>query len=75
MISSIFQKVVGSKNERVLKKLQPLVDATNAFEPEMKRLNDDALKNKTVEFKQRIDGGESLDTIYPRPLQWCGKLP
>ncbi len=65
MISSIFQKVVGSKNERVLKKLQPLVDATNALEPEMKQLNDDALKNKTVEFKQRIDGGESLDTILP----------
>ena len=65
MISSIFQKVVGSKNDRVLKKLQPLVDATNALEPEMKQLNDDALKNKTVEFKQRIEGGESLDKILP----------
>ena len=65
MISSIFQKVVGSKNDRVLRKLQPLVDATNVLEPEMKQLSDEALKNKTGEFKQRINEGESLDKILP----------
>ena len=65
MISSILKKVVGSKNERVLRKLAPIVDAINALEAETKQLSDEGLKAKTGEFKQRVEQDESLDKILP----------
>ncbi|MDY6854269.1 MAG: preprotein translocase subunit SecA [Thermodesulfobacteriota bacterium] len=65
MIGSILKKVIGSKNERELKKLQPLVAMINELEPEVKSLEDHRLKAKTSEFKQRIERGETLDEILP----------
>ena len=65
MISTIFKKVVGSKNERVLRKLQPLVEKINSLESDMKSLPDDALKAKTVAFRERMERGESLDQLLP----------
>jgi preprotein translocase subunit SecA len=65
VISSLFRKVVGSKNDRVLKKLRTLVDEINALEDEIKQLDDRGLKNKTAEFKKRIEDGESLDKLIP----------
>ena len=58
-------KVFGSKNERELKKLQPVVDKINALEPEMQAMNDDHLKGQTVLFKQRLENGASLEDILP----------
>ena len=58
-------KVFGSKNERELKKLQPVVDKINALEPEMQAMNDDHLKGQTVLFRQRLENGESLEDILP----------
>ena len=58
-------KVFGSKNERELKKLQPVVDKINALEPEMQAMNDDHLKGQTVLFKERLENGESLEDILP----------
>ena len=58
-------KVFGSKNERELKKLQPVVDKINALEPEMQAMNDDHLKGQTVLFKERLEKGESLEDILP----------
>ncbi len=58
-------KVFGSKNERELKKLQPAVEQINSFEPEIKAMDDERLKDQTNRFKQRIEQGESLDEILP----------
>ncbi|MDF1577316.1 MAG: preprotein translocase subunit SecA [Desulfobulbales bacterium] len=63
MIGSLLTKIFGSKNERVLKELNPLVEAINAIEPEIKKLDDAALAAKTVEFKERLGRGESLDDL------------
>ncbi len=55
----------GSQNERELKTLVPLVKQINELEEDMKRLDDEALRNKTLEFKTRHEGGESLDDLLP----------
>jgi preprotein translocase subunit SecA len=58
-------KVFGSKNQRELKRLQKTVLKINALEPEMEALDDTALKNKTTEYKARIEKGESVDELLP----------
>ncbi len=63
MFAKVMTKVFGSKNDRELKKMQPLVDAINAREEEIKKLDDQALAQKTVEFKGRVAKGESLDDL------------
>jgi preprotein translocase subunit SecA len=65
MIGSIIKKIVGSKNERELKRLQPLVDRINALEPGMQALDDAALAAKTVEFRERFGRGATLDELLP----------
>ncbi len=57
--------ILGDSNERELKRLQPLVDKINALEPDFERLNDDELREKTSEFKDRLEKGESLDDLLP----------
>jgi len=58
-------KLFGSKNQREIKKLSKIVDRINALEPEIQALSDDDLKAKTAEFRERHEGGESLDQILP----------
>jgi preprotein translocase subunit SecA len=65
MIGDLIKKIVGSKNERELKRIQPLVQRINQFEPKVSPLSDDQLRGKTSEFKERIERGESLDEILP----------
>jgi preprotein translocase subunit SecA len=65
MIGNVLKKVFGSKNERELSKLTPIVEQINALEPEMQGLNDDQLKAKTHSFKERIDQGATLDQLLP----------
>ena len=65
MIGNLIKKIVGSKNERELKRIQPLVQRINQFEPKVSPLSDDQLRGKTSEFKERIERGESLDEILP----------
>ena len=60
----ILRKIFGS-NEREIKKLQPLVDKINGWEKEISKLSDEKLKNKTVEFKERLKKGETLDDLLP----------
>ena len=62
---NILTSVFGSRNERVLKQLSKIVARINAFEPQMQKLDDVALRDKTAEFKQRIANGESLDKVLP----------
>ena len=65
MITSLLTKVFGSKNERELKKIQPVVDEVNALEPSIQSLSDAELKNQTQRFKERVGNGEPLDDILP----------
>lgn len=65
MITNILKKIIGTKNERELKRIQPLVDKTNSLEDEYRALSDDQLKAKTLLFKERIERGEDLDSILP----------
>ena len=65
MISSLLTKVFGSKNERELKKIQPVVDQVNALEPSIQSLSDAELKAQTQRFKERAGNGEPLDDILP----------
>lgn len=65
MIARLLAQIFGTKNEREVKNLQPLVDKINALEPSMKALSDEQLKEKTNEFRQRISAGATLDDILP----------
>jgi len=61
----LVKKIFGDSNERELKKLQPIVDKINSYEPNILKLNDIGLKDKTAEFKERLNKGETLDNILP----------
>ncbi len=61
----IFRKVFGTRSERELKKIRPLVDKVLALEAEYKTLSDEELKAKTPEFQRRYAEGESLDDMLP----------
>ena len=61
----LLQKIFGTHSENELKRIYPIADAIEALEPEMQKLSDSELKNKTREFKTRLKEGETLDDILP----------
>ncbi len=61
----ILSKVVGTHSEREVKRVLPIVDKIEKMEPELEKLSDEELKDKTREFKERLSKGESLDDILP----------
>src|SRR5262247_1893753 len=63
MLGQILAKVIGTQNERELKRLRPLVAEIGALETQVQALTDEQLRQKTEEFKTRVAGGESLDDI------------
>ncbi|MDH5183767.1 MAG: preprotein translocase subunit SecA [Gammaproteobacteria bacterium] len=65
MISKIFRKVFGSRNERNIKRMRVTVSQINQLEEQISALSDAELKAKTVEFKQRLQAGEVLDELLP----------
>ena len=65
MLNSLLTKVVGSKNERTLKRLRPTIEQINALEPRIQALSDEALRDKRLEFKSRLDSGETLEALIP----------
>ena len=58
-------KIFGSKNQREIKKLSKVVDRINAFESDIQALSDEALKAKTIEFRERFEQGEALEKMLP----------
>ncbi|SHH36958.1 preprotein translocase subunit SecA [Sporanaerobacter acetigenes] len=64
-MKNFFEKVFGSFSEKEIKKISPLVDEIEELEEETKKLSDEALREKTAEFKDRVAKGESLDDILP----------
>jgi preprotein translocase subunit SecA len=71
MIESILKKIFGTKHEREMKRLQPMVVAVNERESAIKALDDAALRRKTFEFKEQVEKGQSLDEILPEAFAVC----
>jgi preprotein translocase subunit SecA len=65
MLSTLFKKVFGSRNDRLVKQYAANVRVINSLEPAMQVLSDDQLRAKTEEFKSRYQAGESLDKLLP----------
>ncbi len=78
MLSKITRKIFGSRNDRIIKDLNPLVNRINAFEAGMQALDDEQLKHKTSDLKQRFEAGETLEqlldeafAVLPRSIGAC----
>jgi preprotein translocase subunit SecA len=65
MIGNFITKIFKSKNERELRTMASLVEEINKLEPNYKMMSDDQLKAKTVEFRERLSRGETLDDLLP----------
>jgi preprotein translocase subunit SecA len=71
MLNTILTKIIGTKNERELKAIRPLVQKVGDFEPSIRPLSDEQLRAKTQEFRRRLQpaseggGGQSLDDLLP----------
>ena len=61
----IFNKIFGTYSEREVKRIIPLVDKVESYDAAMQALSDDELKGKTLEFKERLAKGETLDDLLP----------
>ncbi|WP_131668412.1 preprotein translocase subunit SecA [Psychrobacter pygoscelis] len=71
MLSKIVGSVVGTKNDRELKRMRKIVSKINAHESSIQALSDEELKQKTADFKARHQNGESLDAILPEAFAVC----
>ncbi len=65
MAINVLTKIFGSRNDRLLKQYRKTVDRINAMESALETLGDDALRDKTREFRDRVQAGESLDALLP----------
>ncbi|MQL47837.1 preprotein translocase subunit SecA [Photorhabdus khanii] len=65
MLIKLLTKVFGSRNDRTLRRMRKIVDVINRMEPEFEKLSDEELKGKTVEFRARLEKGESLENLLP----------
>ena len=62
---NLIQKVFGTRSEHEVKRIMPLVEKTESLRPEMQKLTDEQLRDKTREFKKRLSEGETLDNLLP----------
>ena len=74
MLTQLLNFVFGSKNEREIKALMPIVARINSLEEGLTPLSDHALTDKTQEFKKRLDAGETLDDILPEAFAVCREM-
>lgn len=65
MISSLFKRVFGSRNDRLIRQLRKVANKVNELESEFEQLSDDALRAKTLEFKQRLEKDTKLENLIP----------
>jgi preprotein translocase subunit SecA len=64
-MQALLRRIIGTKNEREIKRLLPAIDQINRLEPGLVRLSDDALRAHTGRFRERVASGESLDALLP----------
>ena len=65
MLNAIFRSIFGTKHERDVKRMSPIVAEIGALEPGLKTLSDEALRARTAEFRQRLADGAELDDLLP----------
>src|SRR4029453_17315976 len=65
MINTILTKIIGTRNERELKRIRPIAQKIGALEPAVRALDDTQLARKTVEVKERLAQGQPLDDLLP----------
>lgn len=70
-IGTLAKKVFGTPNDRKVKSVRPLVARINALEPEFQALDDDGIKAKTAELRERAIAGEALDALLPEAFANC----
>ena len=68
---NIFKAIFGTRNDREIKRMRKVVAKINAMEEGLQSLSDEALQQKTAEFKQRISDGEALDNLLPEAFAVC----
>lgn len=71
MLTKIISTVIGTKNDRELKRMRKIVTKINSYESSIQALSDDELRQKTEEFKLRHQAGESLDKLLPEAFAVC----
>ena len=74
MLTQFLNLVFGSKNDREIKALMPIVQRINSLESGLTPLSDQALADKTQEFKKRLSAGETLDDILPEAFAVCREM-
>jgi len=74
MVAGLLNLIFGSKNDREINQLRPLVTAINALEPSTSALSDTALADKSAEFRKRIENGEKLDDLLPEAFAVCREM-
>ena len=62
---NVFSKVFGTHSQREVKRIMPLVEKTEALRPEMQKLTDEELRDKTREYKRRLEEGATIDDLLP----------
>ncbi|MBF0188032.1 MAG: preprotein translocase subunit SecA [Magnetococcales bacterium] len=71
MFAALARKIIGSRNDRYLRKLKPRVEEINALEATIKPLTDEELQAKTGEFKERLKNGATLEELLPEAFAVC----
>ncbi len=74
MLTQVLNIVFGSKNDREIKALRPIVERINGLESGLTPLSDQALADKTQDFKKRLEAGETLDDILPEAFAVCREM-
>ena len=74
MLTQILNFIFGSKNDREIKGLMPIVQRINGLESDLIPLSDHALADKTQTFRKRVAGGETLDDILPEAFAVCREM-
>ncbi|HAP38999.1 MAG: preprotein translocase subunit SecA [Nitrospira sp.] len=74
MLTQVLNIIFGSKNDREIKALRPIVERINGLESSLTPLSDQALAEKTQEFKKRLEDGETLDDILPEAFAVCREM-
>lgn len=74
MVTQVLNLIFGSKNDREIKTLRPVVDQINGLEAGFTPLSDQALADKTQDFKKRLEAGQTLDDILPEAFAVCREM-
>src|SRR5215510_13560321 len=74
MVTQLLNQIFGSKNDREIKAIRPIVDQISGLESALTPLSDHALADKTQEFKKRLESGEALDDILPEAFAVCREV-